>query len=53
MLNAQFISDTDFHITKGSRKNNLADFALRFGLDLVDPIEQSHRNSRLFRGFCE
>ena len=24
---------------KGSRKNNLADFALRFGLDLVDPIE--------------
>jgi hypothetical protein len=38
---------------KGSRKNNLADFALRFRLGLVDPIEQSHRNGKLFRGFCE
>ena len=38
---------------KGSRKNNLADFALRFGLGLVDPIEKNHSNSKLFRGFCE
>ena len=38
---------------KGSRQNNLADFALRFRLGLVDPIEQNHRNSKLFRGICE
>jgi len=38
---------------KGSRKNNLAELALRFGSDLADPIEQNHRNSWLFRGFCE
>ena len=38
---------------KGLRKNNLAELALRFGLDLDDPIEQNHRNSWLFRGFCE
>ena len=38
---------------KGLRKNNLAELALRFRLDLADPIEQNHRNSRLFRGFCE
>ena len=29
----------------GLRKNNLAELALRFGSDLADPIEQSHRNS--------
>ena len=40
-------------LSKGSRKNNLADFALRFGLDLVDPIKQNHGNSKLFREFCE
>ena len=38
---------------KGWVKNNLVELALRFGLDLVDPIDQNHRNSRLFRGFCE
>ena len=35
-----------------SIKNKFAEFALRFGLDLVDPIEQSRRNNKLFRGFC-
>jgi hypothetical protein len=34
-------------------KNNLVELALRFGSDLADLIEQNHRNSRLFRGFCE
>jgi len=38
---------------KGSRKNNFAELALRFGPDLADPKEQNHRNSELFRGFCE
>ncbi len=33
---------------KGSLKNKFAELALRFGLDLVDPIEQNHRNSELF-----
>jgi uncharacterized protein YecA (UPF0149 family) len=37
-----------FREPKGSRKNNLADFALRFGLDSVDPNEQNQRNSWLF-----
>jgi hypothetical protein len=40
-------------LTKGSRKNNLAELALRFGSGLADPREQNHRNSELFRGFCE
>jgi hypothetical protein len=43
----------DSAVLKGSRKNNLAELALRFGLDLADPKEQNHRNSELFRGFCE
>jgi len=30
---------------KGSRKNNFAELALRFGPDLADPKEQNHRNS--------
>jgi len=42
-----------FFNTKGSRKNNFAELALRFGPDLADPKEQNHRNSELFRGFCE
>jgi hypothetical protein len=25
---------------------------LRFRLDLANPVEQNHRNSRLFQGFC-
>jgi hypothetical protein len=37
---------------KGSAKNKFAELALRFGLDLADPIEQSRRNSELFRGLC-
>ena len=36
---------------KGSRKNNFAELALRFGSGLADPREQNHRNSELFRGF--
>jgi hypothetical protein len=32
-------------MTKGLRKNNLAELTLRFGSDLADPIEQNHRNS--------
>ena len=36
--------------TKGSRKNNFAELALRFGSGLADPKEQNHRNSGLFRG---
>jgi len=39
--------------SKGSRKNKFAELALRFGSDLVDPIEQNRRNSELFRGVCE
>ena len=35
---------------KGSRENNFAELALRFGPDLADPREQNHRNSELFRG---
>jgi len=34
-------------------RNNFPVKALRFGLDLVDSIEQNRRNSRLFRGLCE
>ena len=37
---------------KGSRKNKFAELALRFGSDLADPIEQTRRNSELFRGVC-
>ncbi len=40
-------------LTKGLRKTNFAELALRFGSDLADPIEQNYRNSWLFRGFCE
>jgi len=36
---------------KGSRKNNFAELALRFGPGLADPREKNHRNSKLFRGF--
>ena len=36
---------------KGSRKNNFAELALRFGPGFADPREQNHRNSELFRGF--
>ena len=39
--------------SKGSRKNNFAELALRFGSGLADPREQNHRNSWLFRGFCD
>ena len=35
---------------KGSAKNKFAELALRFGLDLADPIEQSRGNRELFRG---
>ena len=38
---------------KGSRKNNFAEFSLRFRLNLVDLTELSHRNSELFRGLRE
>ena len=38
---------------KGLRRNNLAELALRFVLDLDDQIEQIRRNSKLFRGLCE
>ena len=38
---------------KGSRKNNLTELAFRFSSGLVDPNEQIHRNSELFRGFWE
>jgi len=37
----------------GSRKNNFAELALRFGSSLADPKEQNHRNSELFQGFYE
>jgi hypothetical protein len=30
-------------IAKGSRKNNFAELALRFGTGLADPREQNHR----------
>jgi len=36
---------------KGSRKNNFIEWALGFGSDLADPIEQNRRHSRLCRGF--
>ena len=36
---------------KGSRKNNFTEWALGFGSDLADPIEQNRRHSRLCRGF--
>ena len=42
-----------YKYAKGSRKNNFAELALGFGSDLADPREQNHRNSELFRGFCE
>ena len=35
---------------KGSLKNNLVEFALKFAVDLIDLIEQNRRNSELFRG---
>jgi hypothetical protein len=35
---------------KERRRNNFRVKVLRFRLDLVDLIEQSHRNSKLFRG---
>ena len=38
-------------LDKGSRKNNFAELALRFGPGLADPREQNYRNSGLFRGF--
>ena len=38
--------------TKGSRKNNFTEWALGFGSDLADPIEQNRRHSRLCRGFA-
>ena len=38
---------------KERRRNNFRVKALRFRLDLVDLIEQIHRNSKLFRGLCE
>ena len=37
-------------VVKGSVKNNLAGFAPKFAVDLIDLIEQSHKNSELFRG---
>jgi len=40
-------------IDKGSRKNNFAELALRFGPGLADPRVQNYRNSELFRGFWE
>jgi len=36
---------------KGSRKNNFAELAIRFGSGLADPREHNHRNSELFRWF--
>ena len=56
--NALFLFIPDSYVAgwtlvKGSRKNNLAELALRLGLDLADPKEQNHKNSELFRGFCE
>ncbi len=33
----------------GSLKNNLVEFALKFAIDLIDLIEQNHRNSEQFR----
>jgi hypothetical protein len=42
------VSDPWFHgfsSSKGSLKNKFAELALRFGLDLSDPIKQNHRNS--------
>jgi hypothetical protein len=35
---------------KGSAKNNLIEFAPEVAVDLIDLIEQNHRNSELFRG---
>ena len=40
-------------ILKERGRNNFPVKALRFRLDLVDLIEQTHRNSKLFRGVCE
>jgi len=34
----------------GLVKNNLVEFAPKFAVDLIDLIEQNHRNSELFRG---
>jgi hypothetical protein len=36
--------------SKGSVKNNLVEFAPEFAVDLIDLIEQTRRNSELFRG---
>ena len=41
-----------FIFCKGSFKNKFTELALRFRLKLYDPIEQSRRNSKLFRGLC-
>ena len=38
--------------SKGSRKNNFTEWALGFGSDLADPIEQNRRHSRLCCGFA-
>jgi len=38
------------HVPKGSVKNNLVEFALKFAVDLINLIEQNRRNSELFRG---
>jgi len=48
-----FIVGKNGILAKGSRKNNFAELALRFGSGLADPREQNHGNSWLFRGFCE
>ena len=40
----------DVFLIKGSLKNNLVEFALKFAVDLIDLIEQNRRNSELFRG---
>ena len=39
------IFDQEIYRTEGSPKNNFTELALRFVLDLVNPISQSHRNS--------
>ena len=41
------------HENKERGRNHFPVKALRFGLDLVGLIEQSHRNSKLFGGLCE
>ncbi len=49
-----FVRTASFDILDmGWVRNKLVELALRFGSYLADLIEQNHRNSRLFRGFCE